>query len=147
MVQQFCKSKKRSAIVEFTINHKAEKRLAELGFAVKSSQKVKVRLARIKLDTGEDKILINYLIDGCQKTSLGIYIFYKKKLYKKPSKTQVNWYCTDDWKSFKKVFPSGVHLIGKTFTRHIEGINDAIRTFIRRSFRFLQITLLSQNNF
>lgn len=64
MVQQFCKSKKRSAIVEFTINHKAEKRLAELGFAVKSSQKVKVRLARIKLDTGEDKILITSLTDA-----------------------------------------------------------------------------------
>ncbi|WP_299466634.1 IS1 family transposase [uncultured Microscilla sp.] len=58
-----------------------------------------------------------------------------RKLYKKLRKIQIDWICTDNWKSFKKVFPSEVHLIGKAFTRHIEGVNNSIRTFLRRSFR------------
>ena len=58
-----------------------------------------------------------------------------RKLYKQLRKIQIDWFCTDDWKSFKKVFPVELHLIGKAFTRHIEGVNNSIRTFLRRSFR------------
>lgn len=50
-----------------------------------------------------------------------------RKLYKKFSKT--------DWKLFKKVFPTDIHLVDKAFTRYIEGINNSIRTFLRKPFR------------
>ena len=58
-----------------------------------------------------------------------------RKLYKKLNKLQIDWFCTDDWKSFKAVLPYDKHLIGKAFTKNIEGINTAIRTFVRRVFR------------
>ena len=57
------------------------------------------------------------------------------ELYEKLEKVQINWICTDDWSSFKAVFPATKHLIGKACTKNIEGINTAIRTFVRRVFR------------
>lgn len=53
---------------------------------------------------------------------------------------EVGFYCTDAFEGFKKLFPEGNHLIGKHFTRRIEGMNTLIRSkiarFHRRSTKF-----------
>ena len=41
----------------------------------------------------------------------------------------------DEWKSFKKAFQADVCLIGKEFTKGIEGNNCRLRHRIRRAFR------------
>ena len=74
-----------------------------------------------------DEILA-FVIGGRDKKTV-------RKLYKKLNKIQINWICTDDWSSFKAVFPTTKHLIGKAYTQNIEGINTAIRNFVRRVFR------------
>ena len=45
---------------------------------------------------------------------------------------EINWYLTDKWKSFGEVLPYYQHLIGKQFTKAIEGINTWFRVRIRR---------------
>lgn len=76
-------------------------------------------------DTDE---ILAFVIGGRNKKTV-------KKLYQKLKKVQINWFCTDDWKSFKAVLPYDIHLIGKRFTKNIEGINTSIRNFVRRVFR------------
>ncbi len=48
---------------------------------------------------------------------------------------EIEFYCTDGFKSFKKVLPYYQHIIGKSFTRDIEGINTLIRSKIARFHR------------
>ena len=50
-----------------------------------------------------------------------------KDLYKRLKDIQVNFWCTDAWKAFKEVFPNESHLIGKQFTKAIEGVNSSLR--------------------
>ena len=45
---------------------------------------------------------------------------------------KVGFYCTDAFEGFKKLFPEGNHLIGKQFTKNIEGINTLLRSKIAR---------------
>jgi IS1 family transposase len=42
--------------------------------------------------------------------------------------------CTDNWESFKKIFPANKHLIGKNI-KSIEGNNCLLRHRLRRFFR------------
>jgi len=58
-----------------------------------------------------------------------------KKLYRKIKHLQVDWYCTDKWKAFAKVLPYERHLVGKKFTKAIEGVNTNLRTRNRRIMR------------
>jgi len=58
-----------------------------------------------------------------------------RKLYQMLVKLQIDEYCTDDWKSFKQVFAKENHKQGKSFTRNIEGINNALRARNRRFVR------------
>lgn len=58
-----------------------------------------------------------------------------RKLYRKIKHLQVDWYCTDNWKAFAKVLPYDRHLIGKKFTKAIEGVNTNLRTRNRRMMR------------
>ena len=48
---------------------------------------------------------------------------------------EIDTYCTDDWVSFKEVLPKEKHLIGKAFTKKIEGVNTWFRTRLRRLVR------------
>ena len=58
-----------------------------------------------------------------------------RKLYRKIKHLQVDWYCTDNWRAFAKVLPYEGHLIGKKFTKAIEGVNTNLRTRNRRMMR------------
>ena len=48
---------------------------------------------------------------------------------------QVAFYCTDAFKGFKAILPYYQHLIGKQFTKDIEGVNTSIRSKIARLHR------------
>ncbi len=48
---------------------------------------------------------------------------------------EIEFYCTDAFKGFQSLLPYFNHLIGKDFTKDIEGINTVIRTKIARLHR------------
>jgi insertion element IS1 protein InsB len=48
---------------------------------------------------------------------------------------EIGFYCTDKFEAFKETFPYFNHIIGKKFTRNIEGINTLIRSKIARFHR------------
>lgn len=48
---------------------------------------------------------------------------------------EVSFYCTDKFEAFREVLPYCKHLIGKKFTKNIEGINTLIRSKIARFHR------------
>jgi insertion element IS1 protein InsB len=58
-----------------------------------------------------------------------------KDLLKRLGEITVNFYCTDAWKVFGEVFDKGEHLIGKRFTKAIEGVNTSLRASCRRIHR------------
>jgi IS1 family transposase/transposase-like protein len=58
-----------------------------------------------------------------------------KNLYAQLKELAVEYFCTDDWKAFAQVLPAEKHLIGKAYTRHIEGVNLCLRTRNRRVVR------------
>lgn len=58
-----------------------------------------------------------------------------KELYALLSDVEIDWICSDSWKAFAKVFPYEKHLIGKRFTKAIEGVNTYLRVRNRRVFR------------
>lgn len=58
-----------------------------------------------------------------------------KELLKKLKAVEIEEYCTDDWKAFKKVLPAEKHIIGKAYTKNIEGVNTSIRARNRRFVR------------
>jgi len=48
---------------------------------------------------------------------------------------EIDFFLTDNWEAFKAVLPGEKHLVGKQFTKAIEGINTWFRTRIRRLVR------------
>ena len=58
-----------------------------------------------------------------------------KDLFKRMKNIEVNFWCTDAWKAFKEVFPADKHLIGKKFTKAIEGVNTSLRNSCKRLIR------------
>ena len=48
---------------------------------------------------------------------------------------EIDFFLTDNWEAFKAVLPYNKHLIGKQFTKAIEGVNTWFRTRIRRLMR------------
>ena len=58
-----------------------------------------------------------------------------EKLYTQLKGLQVDYFCTDDWLSFRKVLPRDKHVIGKENTKHIEGVNTCLRARNRRFVR------------
>ncbi len=48
---------------------------------------------------------------------------------------EIGFYCTDRFEAFKEVLPYCKHLIGKKFTKNIEGVNTPIRSKIARFHR------------
>lgn len=45
---------------------------------------------------------------------------------------EIDWYLTDKWEAFSRELPYYQHLIGKQFTKAIEGVNTWFRVRIRR---------------
>ena len=58
-----------------------------------------------------------------------------KDLFKRLKSIRVNFWCTDVWKAFKEVFPPESHLIGKRFSKAIEGVNTSLRNVCKRLIR------------
>jgi|SRR5690606_3061503 len=58
-----------------------------------------------------------------------------RKLYQQLENVEIAQFCTDDWKSFKAVFPQHKHLVGKQYTKNIEGVNTCLRARNRRLAR------------
>ena len=58
-----------------------------------------------------------------------------RQLVLKLKRLEIDFYLTDDWKAFKATLPYHKHLIGKQFTKAIEGVNTWFRTRIKRLVR------------
>lgn len=58
-----------------------------------------------------------------------------KDLFKRMKNIEVNFWCTDAWKAFREVFPADKHLIGKKFTKAIEGVITSLRNCCKRLIR------------
>lgn len=58
-----------------------------------------------------------------------------QQLLKKLEGIEIEQFCTDHWKAFSKVLPAQKHLIGKAYTKNIEGVNTSIRARNRRFVR------------
>lgn len=58
-----------------------------------------------------------------------------KNLMLKLKRLEVDFFLTDDWEAFSSVLPYFKHLIGKRFTKAIEGVNTWFRTRLRRLVR------------
>jgi IS1 family transposase len=58
-----------------------------------------------------------------------------KALLKKLSHLQIEKYCTDEWKSYKKHIAEEKHIVSKRKTTHIERRNRDFRTHLKRLYR------------
>lgn len=58
-----------------------------------------------------------------------------RRLYRQLQSLNIGWLCSDDWSAFRKVLPIEKHLVGKTYTKNIEGVNLCLRTRNRRIVR------------
>lgn len=58
-----------------------------------------------------------------------------KHLLMKLKDVTINYYLTDAWSVFGDNLPSDLHLVGKQFTKAIEGVNTFFRTRLRRLMR------------
>jgi IS1 family transposase len=47
----------------------------------------------------------------------------------------IDLFLTDEWEAFRAVLAKAKHLIGKQFTKAIEGVNTFFRTNVRRLVR------------
>lgn len=54
-----------------------------------------------------------------------------KDLLKRLDGVIIDWFCTDNWDAFKAVLPKN-YLIGKRFTKAIEGVNTSLRNSCKR---------------
>ena len=86
------------------------------------------------------KVWILYAYCGQTKEILALAMGKRSKktvkdLFKRLKGIQVNFWCTDAWKAFKEVFPVENHLIGKCFTKAIEGVNTSLRNACKRLIR------------
>ena len=54
---------------------------------------------------------------------------------KKLQHLNIEKYCTDDWKLYKKYIPKDKHIISKKKTTHIERMNRDCRTHLKRLCR------------
>jgi IS1 family transposase/transposase-like protein len=55
-----------------------------------------------------------------------------KDLFKRLDGIEIDWFCTDKWEAFRQVLPYERHLIGKQFTKTIEGVNTSLRNSCKR---------------
>jgi len=86
------------------------------------------------------KVWIIYAYDAESKEILAITAGKRsgkqvRDLMKRLGDIEVDFWCTDLWKSFSEVLPEDKHLKGKQFTKAIEGVNTALRNSCRRIHR------------
>jgi len=86
------------------------------------------------------KVWIIYAYDAFTGEILGVTAGKRSKkhvrdLIKRLGDIEVDWWCTDAWKAFAQVLPYERHLIGKKFTKAIEGVNTALRNSCKRLHR------------
>lgn len=79
VVEEFVSSRKKSAIVDFHPSRIALKNLLAKGYLVDKNSKLKVRLERIELVTGEVEILITSLLDTIAFTNDDLNWLYNKR--------------------------------------------------------------------
>lgn len=58
-----------------------------------------------------------------------------RNLWIKLKSLNIERFLTDDWEAFKAVLPKTRHLVGKVYTKAIEGVNTFFRTRSRRLMR------------
>ena len=58
-----------------------------------------------------------------------------RHLWVKLKHVEIDLFLTDAWQAFRAVLPKAKHLIGKMYTKTIEGINTFFRTRVRRLAR------------
>lgn len=58
-----------------------------------------------------------------------------QNLFVKLKRLDIGVFLTDDWEAFAAVLPKAKHLIGKQYTKAIEGVNTFFRTRVRRLVR------------
>lgn len=75
-------------------------------------------------------LLYAYSVDNDEILALTL-----KDLLKRLGEITVNFYCTDGWKVFQEIFDPDQHLVGKQFTKAIEGVNTSLRASCRRIHR------------
>lgn len=58
-----------------------------------------------------------------------------RNLFVKLKHLDIGLFLTDDWEAFAAVLPKAKHLIGKQYTKAIDGVNTFFRTRVRRLVR------------
>ncbi len=58
-----------------------------------------------------------------------------RNLFVKLKHLDIEVFYTDDWEAFQTVLPKAKHLIGKQYTKAIEGVNTFFRTRVKRLVR------------
>ena len=58
-----------------------------------------------------------------------------RNLWVKLKDLDIDWFLTDAWEAFQAVLPEAKHVVGKAYTKNIEGINTFFRTRVRRLVR------------
>lgn len=86
------------------------------------------------------KVWILYAYCGQTKEILAVAMEKRikkivKDLFERLKGIKVNFWFTDAWKAFKEVFSVENHLIGKRFTKAIEGVNTSLRNACKRLIR------------
>jgi insertion element IS1 protein InsB len=56
-------------------------------------------------------------------------------LFVKLKTLEIDFFLTDEWEAFRAVLPKAKQLVGKCYTKAIEGINTFFRTRVRRLMR------------
>lgn len=78
----------------------------------------------------ETKEILAVTMGKCNRKQLQSLMVQIKNL-----QIEVGFYCTDKFEAFRETLPYSKHLIGKKFTKNIEGINTLIRSKIARFHR------------
>ena len=112
-------------VIRPTYNHYHRVQIDEV-YTFVGSKKKKVWLLYAYAQE-EDEILALTLGKRSKKTL--------KDLLKRLGDVRVNFWCTDGWKVFGQVLPADEHLVGKQFTKAIEGVNTCLRARCRRLHR------------
>jgi len=61
---------------------------------------------------------------------------------KKLHKVEINFYCTDNWRAFAEVLPKERHIIGKKYTKNIEGDKHLVQDKAKKDSMLFKKTAL-----
>jgi IS1 family transposase len=103
----------------------------------KHFQKVHIDELHSFVGKKKKKVWIIYAYDPQTKEIIAVTVGKRSKkqlkdLFKRLEGIKIYWFCTDNWEAFKQVLPYDRHLIGKQFTKAIEGVNTSLRNSCKR---------------